>query len=408
MNVLDRFLKYVKIDTESDETSTTFPSTMKQKDLAKILADELEQIGAKDVHTDENGYVYAVIPKTCETKAKTLGFIAHMDTSPAISGANVNPRIVKNYDGGKIVLNEEKNIYMDQTMFESLGLAVGKDLIVTDGTTLLGADDKAGVAEIMTMAEILLNDRTIPHGDIKIAFTPDEEVGAGMDHFNVERFGADVAYTVDGGGIGEIEYENFNAASGLVHVHGCSIHPGSAKGKMVNALLVGMEFEQMLPTFEKPAFTEGYEGFFHLDKISGSVEDADFEYIIRDHDIRKFEEKKKRFLKTAEFLNDKYGAGTVTCTVKDSYFNMKSKIEPFMYLIDNAKKAMEKMDVVPVISPIRGGTDGARLSFMGVPCPNLCTGGWNYHGKYEYVAVQDLEKISKILIELVKIHYSAE
>ncbi|MCR5154246.1 MAG: peptidase T [Lachnospiraceae bacterium] len=406
MSVLDRFLRYVQVDTESDEDSTSFPSTMKQKDLAKILVEELKEIGAKDVEMDECGYVYATIPATSSSKAPVLGFISHMDTSPAISGANVKPQIIKNYDGGEIVLNEKENIKMGPDMFESLTLAKGKDLIVTDGTTLLGADDKAGVAEIMTMAEMLLKDTSIPHGEIKIAFTPDEEVGGGMDHFNVKRFGAEYAYTVDGGGIGEIEYENFNAASGKVHVHGCSIHPGSAKGKMVNAILVGMEFENLLPAFEKPAFTEGYEGFYHLDRISGNVENADFEYIIRDHDMAKFKEKKERFEKTAAFLNEKYGEGTVTVTVKDSYYNMKEKVEPHMFLIDNAKKAMKKLNIVPVVSPIRGGTDGARLSFMGVPCPNLCTGGWNYHGKYEYVAVQDLFTISDMLIEIVKLHYN--
>jgi len=277
-------------------------------------------------------------------------------------------------------------------------------LVVTDGTTLLGADDKAGIAEIMTMAELLLANTTIPHGTIQIAFTPDEEVGAGVDYFDVKKFGAEFAYTVDGGGLGEIEYENFNAASGRLKIHGQSIHPGSAKGKMVNAILVGMEFQQMLPVSQNPAYTEGYEGFFHLDRMAGGVEEAELFYIIRDHDKVKFAEKKARFEKTAAFLNEKYGAGTVECEVKDSYYNMKEKIEPYMFLIDNATKAMEQLGITPVITPIRGGTDGARLSFMGLPCPNLCTGGENYHGKYEYVSVQSMERIVELLLQIIKVY----
>ena len=407
MNVIERFLNYVAVDTESVEDAVCFPSSEKQKNLAKMLVEELKAIGAENPRMDEFGYVYATIPATSDKKVPVLGFLAHMDTSPAMSGKDVKARTVKNYDGGKIVLNETENITMDAEMFPSLTHNVGKDLIVTDGTTLLGADDKAGIAEIMTMAEILLSDKSIPHGTIQIAFTPDEEVGAGVDHFDVEGFGAEFAYTVDGGALGEIEYENFNAASGRLKIHGSSIHPGSAKGKMINALLVGMEFQQMLPVAQNPAYTEGYEGFFHLDRMTGGVEEAELFYIIRDHDKAKFEEKKVRFEKTAEFLNEKYGTGTVECLVKDSYYNMKEKVEPFMFLIDNATKAMEELGITPVITPIRGGTDGARLSFMGLPCPNLCTGGENYHGKYEYVPAQDMEKIVEFLLQLIKVYQEA-
>lgn len=404
MTVLERFLKYVAIDTQSAEEADCFPSTKKQTELGQLLLKELKELGAENARMDEYGYVYATIPATTDKKMPMLGFLAHMDTSPALSGANVKPHIVTNYDGGEIVLNQAEGISMNPAMFPSLLKAKGQDLVVTDGTTLLGADDKAGIAEIMTMAEHLLGDTSIPHGTIQIAFTPDEEVGAGVDHFDVEGFGAEFAYTVDGGGLGEIEYENFNAASGKIKLHGCSIHPGSAKGSMVNALLVGMEFQSMLPTFENPAYTEGYEGFFHLDHMSGSVEEAEMFYIIRDHDRTKFEEKKQRFAKTAEFLNEKYGAGTVECIVKDSYYNMKEKIEPHFFLIEHAVTAMKRLDIAPIITPIRGGTDGARLSFMGLPCPNLCTGGFNCHGKYEYVSVQSLEKVVELLLEILKVY----
>ena len=407
MSVIERFLKYVSVDTESVEDAGCFPSSEKQKNLAAMLVEELKELGAENPRMDSYGYVYATIPATSEKKVPVLGFLSHMDTSPAMSGANVNPRIVKNYDGGEIVLNERENISMTPEMFPSLKEKVGQDLIVTDGTTLLGADDKAGIAEIMTMAETLLKNPSIPHGTIQIAFTPDEEVGAGVDYFDVKTFGAEFAYTVDGGGLGELEYENFNAASGRLKIHGQSIHPGSAKGKMINAILVGMEFQQMLPVFENPAYTEGYEGFFHLDHFDGGVEETEMMYIIRDHDMAKFEEKKTRFVKTAEFLNEKYGAGTVECEVKDSYYNMKEKVEPFMFLIDNAVQAMEELGITPKITPIRGGTDGARLSFMGLPCPNLCTGGENFHGKYEYASVQEMEKIVELLLRIIQVYQNA-
>ncbi len=403
-NVLDRFMKYIVIDTESEEDVEQLPSTKKQFDLAHQLVEELNTIGAKDVYLDEEHcYVYATIPATKEG-VKTIGFISHMDTAPSMSGKNVKPRIVENYDGKDIVLNESLNIVLSPNQFQDLEKAKGKDIVVTDGTTLLGADDKAGIAEIMSMAEYLIAHPEIPHGEIKIGFTPDEEVGRGVDFFDVKRFGADFAYTVDGGGIGEIEYENFNAASGKLTIKGNNIHPGSAKNKMVNSLHIGMEFHHMLPVFADPANTEGYEGFYHLDNMSGGVEETTMAYIIRDHDKDQFEEKKARFLKIAEYLNEKYGAGTITAEVKDSYYNMKSMVEPHMHLIENAKKAMEELGVEPEVVPIRGGTDGARLSYMGLPCPNLCAGGYNFHGKFEYIPVQDMERIVELLVRIVEIY----
>ena len=400
--VLERFLNYVSYDTESDETSESCPSTAKQLVLAEQLRQELIEMGADDVRVSEFGYVFARIPSTMADSAAgaaghtpVLGFIAHMDTSPALTGANVKPRIVHDYDGEDIVLNEEKQIVMKVADFPFLVNLRGEDLIVTDGTTLLGADDKAGIAEIMTIPEI-------KHGEICIGFTPDEEIGRGADRFNVADFGADIAYTVDGGALGELEFENFNAASGKITIHGASIHPGSAKLKMKNALLIGMEFQGLLPAFENPMYTEVYEGFYHLDGMSGGVEEAKMEYIIRDHDRAKFEEKKRFFADAAAFLNRKYGEGTVVCEIRDSYYNMKEKIEPCMYLIDNAEEAMRACGVEPVVVPIRGGTDGARLSYMGLPCPNLCTGGYNYHGKYEFIPAGSLEKTTEILVEIAK------
>lgn len=420
--VLERFLNYVSYDTESDETSESCPSTAKQLVLAEQLRQELIEMGAADVRVSEFGYVFARIPSTIGTvsanagdgaqmadsaagaagRTPVLGFIAHMDTSPALTGANVSPRIVHDYDGGDIVLNEEKQIVMKVADFSFLPGLKGEDLIVTDGTTLLGADDKAGIAEIMTMAEHFLTHPEIKHGEICIGFTPDEEIGRGADRFDVADFGADIAYTVDGGALGELEYENFNAASGKVTIHGVSIHPGSAKLKMKNALLIGMELQSLLPTFENPMYTEGYEGFYHLDGMSGGVEEAKMEYIIRDHDRAKFEEKKRFFADGAAFLNRKYGEGTVVCEIRDSYYNMKEKIEPCMYLIDTAEAAMRACGVEPIVVPIRGGTDGARLSYMGLPCPNLCTGGYNYHGKYEFIPAGSLEKTTEILVEIAK------
>lgn len=398
----ERFLHYVSFDTQSKDDEEQVPSTEKQRVLAEVLKRELEEMGASDVRMSENGYVYAVIPATTEKPVKALGFISHMDTAPAMSGTDVQPRIVENYGGGDIVLNEEKQIIMRVKDFPGMADCVGKDLIVTDGTTLLGADDKAGVAEIMEMAEFFLSHPEIPHGKICIGFTPDEEVGRGADFFDVEGFGADVAYTVDGGPIGELEYENFNAASGKVEINGRGVHPGSAKGSMINALLVGMEFQSLLPVFENPMYTEGYEGFFHLDQFSGDVESAHMEYIIRDHDREKFEKKKELFEAAAAYLNRKYGEGTVVVKLKDSYYNMKEKIEPEnLYLIDIASEAMKALGIAPQVTPIRGGTDGARLSYMGLPCPNLCTGGYNFHGKYEFIPVQSIDTMVEILKDIV-------
>lgn len=400
--VVDKFLRYVAYDTQSEDDQEQQPSTDKQLVFARVLAEELRQMGAEEVTVDEHGYVFATIPATSEKKLPVLGLVAHMDTTPAFSGLEVKPQIVKNYDGGKVVLNKEKGIVLDPAEFPDMLDNVGKDLITTDGTTLLGADDKAGIAEIMAAAEYFLNHPEVKHGKIRVGFTPDEEVGRGTENFDVRAFGADIAYTVDGGPVGELEYENFNAAGAKVWVHGKSIHPGTSKGTMVNALLIGMEFQSMLPVFENPMYTEGYEGFYHLNQMRGDVETACLEYIIRDHDREKFEKKKEQFMRTADFLNLKYGAGTVNVELKDSYYNMKEKIEPHMYLIDLAKEAMEDLGIAPLVRPIRGGTDGANLSYMGLPCPNLCTGGYNCHGKYEYISVQALESVVELLIAVVK------
>lgn len=392
------------MDTCSDEESATMPSTMKQHDLAAMLVEELTAMGAKEITYDkEHCYVYASIPAAegCE-QAPVLGFIAHMDTSPAVSGTDVKPRLVEQYDGGDIVLNEKENIVLKADDFPEITKYAGQDLIVTDGTTLLGADDKGGIAEIMAMAEYFLTHPEAKHGKIRIGFTPDEEVGRGADYFDVKLFGADFAYTVDGGALGELEYENFNAAGAKLHVYGRNVHPGSAKGKMKNAILIAQEFQSLLPVFQNPMYTEMYEGFFHLDSISGTVEEVRADYIIRDHDRQLFEQKKEMFLQAASFLNQKYGEGTVVVDMKDSYFNMKEVIEPHMHLIDNAAEAMKELGIEPKVTPIRGGTDGARLSFMGLPCPNLCAGGENFHGKYEYACVQSMEKITELLIKIAQ------
>lgn len=400
--VIDRFLEYVKIDTQSAEDSGTVPSTDKQHRMAKLLTEQLKEIGAEEIIYDrEHCYVYASVPASEGfEKAPVLGFIAHMDTSPAVTGAGVRPRIIEGYDGGDIVLNKDRNVVMKTADFPELLSYKGKRLIVTDGTTLLGADDKAGIAEIMAMAEYLLAHPEVMHGRLRLGFTPDEEVGAGADYFDVKLFGADYAYTVDGGRLGELEYENFNAAGARAVFHGRSVHPGSAKNKMRNAILLAQEFQSMLPACQNPMYTEGYEGFYHLDTIEGNVEETAAEYIIRDHDREKFEQKKQTFLKIAGYLNDKYGAGTVTIELKDSYYNMREVIEKHMHLIDNAKKAMEEMGITPIVIPIRGGTDGARLSFLGLPCPNLCTGGHNAHGRFEYACADDMEKTAELLVRL--------
>lgn len=402
--VIENFLQYVTIDTQSSEESNSTPSTSKQHDLAAVLEKQLREMGAEEITYDkEHCYVYATVPASagCE-QAPVIGFIAHMDTSPAVTGRGVNPRIVEDYNGKDLVLHQEKQIVMKVADFPELTSYQGKRLIVTDGTTLLGADDKAGVAEIMAMAEYLLNHKEIRHGRIRIGFTPDEEVGNGADHFDVALFGADYAYTVDGGRLGEMEYENFNAAGAKVTVHGRSVHPGDAKDKMRNAILMAQEFQSMLPVFENPMYTCGYEGFYHLDQLHGTVEEAVAEYIIRDHDRVKFEKKKEAFLRIGEYLNQKYGEGTFVIELKDSYYNMKEVIEEHMHLIDNAKDAMNELGIQPVIVPIRGGTDGARLSFMGLPCPNLCTGGQNFHGRFEYACADEMEMIVKLLVRIAE------
>lgn len=401
---VENFLRYVRIDTRSEEACESTPSTAGQHALARLLMEELTKLGAEElVYDREHCYVYATIPATsgCE-KAPVLGFISHMDTSPAVSGCDVKPRIVEHYEGGDILLNQEHNIVMRTEEFPELAKFVGKDLIVTDGTTLLGADDKAGIAEIMAMAAYFTEHKETRHGKIRIGFTPDEEIGRGADYFDVKLFGADFAYTVDGGGLGELEYENFNAAGARLIVHGRNVHPGSAKGKMKNAILIAQEFQSLLPVEENPMYTEGYEGFFHLDSMKGTVEEACAEYIIRDHDKELFEQKKVCFMSCAAFLNEKYGEGTISVDMQDSYYNMREVIEPHMHLIENAKQVMLELGIEPLVSPIRGGTDGARLSFMGLPCPNLCTGGENYHSRYEYACVQSMEKVTQLLILLAE------
>lgn len=400
--LIDRFLQYVKHETTSDESSTSVPSTSNQLEFAKILGRELEEIGLSDVSVDENGYVMATLPSNTENKAPIIGFIAHMDTSPDMSGNNVKPKIISNYNGEDIVLNDEENIIMSTKDFPDLKDYIGHDLITTDGTTLLGADNKAGIAEIITAVEYLIQNPHIPHGTVKIGFTPDEEIGRGADCFDVEKFGADFAYTVDGGPIGELEYENFNAATAKIYIQGRNVHPGTAKNKMINSILIANELNSMLPVDERPEYTEGYEGFYHLMAFNGSVEKTEIAYIIRDHSMEKFETKKETLKRAVEFLNHKYG-DIITLEISDSYYNMKEKIEPVMYVIDIAKKAMENLDIKPLIKPIRGGTDGARLSYIGLPCPNLFTGGHNYHGRFEYIPIFAMEKSVETILKIIEL-----
>lgn len=403
MRAYERLLNYISYDTTSDEAADedVCPSTEKQKVLARALVDEMKLLGIEDAHMDDYGYVYGTVPANIETEVPVIGLIAHMDTSSSASGADIRPRIVTDYDGGDIVLNEEKNIVMSPKKYGHLSHYIGKDLVVTDGTTLLGSDDKAGIAEILTAVEKMSRDG-IPHGKIPVAFTPDEEIGRGADRFDVKKFGAQFAYTVDGGKLGEIEYENFNAASAVITVHGVNIHPGEAKNRMKNALLKAIEFNSMLPPHEIPACTEGYEGFQHLSHMEGDEERAVLRYIIRDHDRTQFEAKKTRFERIAGYLNEKYGEGTFEMELRDSYYNMKEKIEPHMFLIDRAKKAMADAGVNPEIVAIRGGTDGARLSFMGLPCPNLSTGGHNFHGRFEYIPVQSMDSMVDVITNIVR------
>ncbi len=395
--VTDRFLRYVGFDTQSDENSQTCPSTAKQKLLGSALVEEMLQMGIADAHMDEHGYVYGTVPG--DPKLPAIGLIAHMDTSPDTSGKDVKAKVVY-YDGQDICLNEEKGIFLRESDYESLKNHHGKHLIVTDGTTLLGADNKAGVAEILTAAEFLLTTK-MNHATLKIGFTPDEEIGRGADLFDVANFGAEYAYTVDGGAVGEMEYENFNAAGAKVVFHGLNIHPGAAKDKMVNSSLIAMEYQSLLPVQQRPEYTQGYEGFIMLMGMEGCVEQSSLQYIIRDHDMEKFRRKKAVMEAAAEFINRKYGEGTAELTIRDSYFNMKQCIEPCMYVVERAMKAMERAGMTPKTVPIRGGTDGARLSYEGLPCPNLCTGGENYHGRFEYIPVEDMQQCVNMLVEIM-------
>ena len=400
MDVVDLFLKLVSFDTTSNEESETCPSTPNQRVLGEELVRVMQSIGIADAHMDADGYVYGTVPANTGKKLPVMGLIAHMDTSPDASGANIRARVTEPYAGGDVVLNEEKNIRLSPNEFESLEHNIGKRLIVTDGTTLLGADDKAGVAEILCAAELLLSSGR-PHGTVKLAFTPDEEIGRGADLFDVKGFGADYAYTVDGGALGELEYENFNAASAKITIHGKSIHPGSAKNKMVNASLVAMQLHALLPENETPAHTEGYEGFYHLTDIRGETETATMHYIIRDHDREKFEARKAVMQRAVDTINARYGAGTAALELKDSYYNMKEKLSDCMFLIEDAKTAMRQLGIEPIVVPIRGGTDGARLSYEGLPCPNLCTGGENYHGRFEYIPADDMQAVVRLLATMM-------
>lgn len=402
MNVVDRFLTYVKFDTQSDELTNMTPSTPGQMIFAEKLEDELKRLGLRDITLDENGYLMATLPGNVDGKVPTIGFIAHLDTSPEMSGRHVRPRIVEKYDGGVITLNAEKGIELSPDQFPELMHYVGQDLIVTDGNTLLGADDKAGIAEIISAVEYLKEHSEIKHGDIRIAFNPDEEIGLGAHKFDVERFGADWAYTMDGGEIGELEYENFNAAVAKVKFKGRNVHPGYAKHKMINSMRVATQFAIMLPRWETPEHTEGYEGFYHLIGIEGDVEKTVLTYIIRDHDRDRFERRKKEFEHLTRKINKEF-PDCASLELKDQYYNMREKIEPVMHVIEIAEQAMRNADVTPKVVPIRGGTDGAQLSFKGLPCPNIFAGGLNFHGRYEFVPIPSMEKATKVIVEIAKL-----
>ena len=400
--ILDRFLRYVSVDTQSNEESESQPSTAKQLNLLKMLRDELQALGV-EATLDEYGYVMASIPANIDKKVPAVGFIAHVDTAPDASGADIKPQIVRSYDGGAIDLKGVPGLQLKPEEFPEMLHYVGQTLITTDGTTLLGADDKAGVAEIMNAVQYIVEHPEFKHGPVKVGFTPDEEIGRGVVKFDVKRFGADYGYTMDGGEIGELEFENFNAASAKIHIQGCNVHPGYAKGKMRNAILIGQEFNAMLPVMARPEYTEGYEGFFHLISFKGSVEEADFAYIIRDHNRAKFEARKEMVRKVADFINSQYGDGTVTLVLKDQYYNMREQVEPHYHIIDKAVKAMEMAGVKAKIQPIRGGTDGANLSFKGLPCPNIFAGGLNFHGKMEFLPLESMEKASEVVLNIIKL-----
>jgi len=400
--IKDRFLKYIQIDTQSDPESQTTPSTKKQWDLARLLARELEDIGLEDVTIDKNAYIMATLPSNLDHEVPTIGFISHFDTSPDYSGSGVKPKIHENYQGQDLVLSEKDNIVLSPSYFDDLLLYKGQTLITTDGSTLLGADDKAGIAEIVTAMEHLVKHPEIKHGKIRVAFTPDEEIGRGAHKFDVEKFGADWAYTMDGSQVGELEYENFNAAGATVSIRGKIVHPGYAKGKMINSMLIASEFIQKLPSEEIPQETEGYQGFFHLQQMKGEVEETRLDYIIRDHDMDLFEARKKEMLRVAEELNAKHGKNTVQVEIKDQYFNMREKVEPVMHIVDVAREAMKELRIEPIVKPIRGGTDGSQLSYMGLPCPNIFAGGHNFHGRYEYVPLESMIKATEVIVKIAE------
>ena len=400
--ILDRFLRYVSVDTQSDENSESQPSSAKQLDLLRMLRDELTAMGV-EATLDEYGYVMAKLPSNIDRKVPVVGFIAHVDTSPDASGANVRPQIIENYDGGDIALKGVPGLFLKPSEFPELLGHKGETIITTDGTTLLGADDKAGVAEIMNAVQYMVEHPEFKHGEIRIGFTPDEEIGRGVVKFDVKKFGAEYAYTMDGGEVGELEFENFNAASAKIHIQGRNVHPGYAKGKMKNAILIGMELNSLLPVQQRPEFTEGYEGFFHIINFKGSVEEADFGYIIRDHDRAKFEEKKEVIGKCVAFINEKYGEGTASLEVKDQYYNMRQQVEPYYFIVEKAVKAMEMEGIEARIQPIRGGTDGANLSFKGLPCPNIFAGGLNFHGKMEFAPLESIEKASRVVLNIISL-----
>ncbi|MGB3343953.1 MAG: peptidase T [Aequorivita sp.] len=402
-HIIDRFIGYVKIDTESDPNSDTTPSTKKQWNLANKLVEELKQIGMEDVSIDENAYIMATLPSNVSHPVPVIGFVSHFDTSPDFTGANVNPQIIENYDGKDIVLNEEQNIILSPDYFEDLLLYKGQTLITTDGTTLLGADDKAGIAEIITAMEYLIQHPEIKHGKIRVGFTPDEEIGRGAHKFDVKKFGAEWAYTMDGSQVGELEYENFNAAGAVVTIQGKIVHPGYAKGKMINSMYIATDYINSLPRMESPEHTEGREGFFHLHNIKGSVDQTKIEYIIRDHDKNHFEARKIMMQRLADDLNEQLEREAVSVEIKDQYFNMREKIEPVMHIVKIAQKAMEKAGIKSIIKPIRGGTDGSQLSFMGLPCPNIFAGGHNFHGRYEYVPVESMIKAVEVIVNIAQI-----
>lgn len=403
MALLERFLKYVSIHTTSDENTGLVPSTPQQMEFAKILAEELKDMGMQDVSLDNKGYLMATLPSNIDKDVPTVGFISHLDTSPDMSGKNVKPRIVENYDGNDIILNEKENIVLSPKQFPELTMYRGQSLVVTNGLTLLGADDKAGIAEIMTAMDYFIKNPDVKHGKVRIAFNPDEEIGLGAHHFDVEKFGCQFAYTMDGGEIGELEYENFNAAGAKVTFYGTNVHPGYAKNKMVNSMKIATKFMATVPANESPEYTDGYEGFYHLTGIGGDVEKTTVSYIIRDHDRKKFEERKAHLQMLVDKINSEFGDNTATLEVKDQYYNMKEKVEPVKYIVDIASEAIRQAGVEPKVKPIRGGTDGAQLSFKGLPCPNIFAGGHNFHGKYEFVPIQSMEKATEVVKNIIKI-----